>query len=226
MPSPQSDVFLSYASADRSRALQVAKALEASGLSVWWDRNISAGQTFDEVIERELESARTVVVLWSNVSVASEWVKNEAARAAERGVLVPAVIDQVKLPLEFRRRQTADLSAWRGDVSEEGFTALLTGIMHSRSTGGSVLPQRIPQGPSRRWSRRGLLIACALTAGAALALGTYFGCCLEAEATVPSMKRLKNEFQRLLIQSAGFGIIPGERSGSSSKMAIPSRLNR
>ncbi len=53
---------------------------------MWWDRKILAGQAFDQTIERELETAKSVVVLWSRHSIASEWVRNEAAVAAERGV--------------------------------------------------------------------------------------------------------------------------------------------
>jgi len=64
---------------------------------VWWDRKIIAGQTFDQVIAHELETAKSVVVLWSKDSISSEWVKNEAAVAAERGVLVPALIDLVQV---------------------------------------------------------------------------------------------------------------------------------
>ena len=109
------DVFISYASEDRDRAAKLASALGERGWSVWWDRKIVAGQAFDHAIERELETARSVVALWSIHSVASEWVKNEASVASERGVLVPALIDRVKLPLEFRRKQTADLISWDGD---------------------------------------------------------------------------------------------------------------
>jgi hypothetical protein len=43
-------------------------------------------------------------------------------------VLVPALIDRVKPPLEFRRRQTADLVAWGGHPGHEGFKALCGGI--------------------------------------------------------------------------------------------------
>jgi TIR domain len=122
------DVFISYASEDRTRAKKLAEALEAKGFSVWWDRNIIAGQTYDVVIERELETATSVVVLWSKHSVISEWVKNEAQVAVERGRLVPALIDAVKPPLEFRRKQTVDLVDWNGDLGHPGLDTLHRGI--------------------------------------------------------------------------------------------------
>jgi hypothetical protein len=122
------DVFISYARKDRDAARALASAFESRGWSVWWDRDIIAGETFDQAIERELGAARAVVVLWSSQSVGSEWVKNEVAFAVERGALVPAVIDDAKPPLEFRRRQTADLTGWRGEGGHEGFDALLEGV--------------------------------------------------------------------------------------------------
>ena len=119
------DIFISYASPNRERARALAEVLTAQGWSVWWDRAIVTGQAFDHAIEQALEAARCVVVLWSAEAVASEWVKNEAAAAAERGVLLPARLDDVRLPLEFRRRQTADLQGWTAsDLDHEGFAAL------------------------------------------------------------------------------------------------------
>jgi hypothetical protein len=166
-----SDVFLSYAAEDRDRAARLAIALGVLGWSVWWDRKIIAGEAFDRAIERELESAKCVVVLWSKQSIASEWVKNEAAAASERNVLVPAAIDGVKLPLEFRRRQTADLVDWKGEPAHAGFQALCEGI--ANTIGGSLPPQAAPpEGKAvlrrPRWTRAAMALVVV-----AVAIGLY-----------------------------------------------------
>lgn len=57
------DLFLSYASADRDLAKALASVLQHNGWSVWWDRAIPPGKTFDEVIETALGAAKCVVVL-------------------------------------------------------------------------------------------------------------------------------------------------------------------
>ena len=153
------DVFLSYANEDRERAATLARSLEAAGWSVWWDRKIVAGHAFDEAIERELETARSVVVLWSRSSVTSEWVKNEAAAAAERDVLVPASIERVRLPLEFRRKQTVDLADWTGDTTHEGFQALSAGIADRVGQTSAPSSRQVPTARTpRQMSRRGLLL--------------------------------------------------------------------
>jgi hypothetical protein len=136
------DIFLSYASADRERAKVLAEALATQGWSVWWDRTIPPGRQFDEVIEEELTAAGCVVVLWSRASVASSWVKTEASEAMERRVLVPALIEEVKIPLEFRRLQAADLSRWqpgRADAQlDEFFRAIAAQLDRGGRRGAGV----------------------------------------------------------------------------------------
>ena len=114
-----SDIFISYVRDDRPIAQKLAQALETQGWSVWWDRRIPAGRTFDEVIEEAIDGARSVVVLWSKNSVASRWVRTEAAEGAERNTLVPILIElDLKIPLAFRRIHAADLNGWDGEDTE------------------------------------------------------------------------------------------------------------
>lgn len=120
-----SDIFISYARADKDRAELLAEAFSRQGWSVWWDREIPPGKSFDETIESALNSARCIIVLWSKDSVSSRWVKTEAAEGAERGILVPALIDKVQIPLEFKRIEAADLSDWQGDSHHSEFDQLL-----------------------------------------------------------------------------------------------------
>ena len=111
------DVFLSYARDDLGTAKLVATALSACGWTVWWDRTIPPGRTFDDVLEEALDRARCVVVLWSKKSVTSHWVKAEAAEGIRREILVPVLLETVKIPLEFRRVQAADLTGWKGEAA-------------------------------------------------------------------------------------------------------------
>jgi TIR domain len=111
-----SDIFISYAREDRNKAKAFAELFQQQDWSVWWDRNIPPGRSFDEVIEEALGAAKCVVVLWSKNSASSDWVKGEAAEALQRKILVPVRIEAANVPLEFRRLQTVDLSDWKGDA--------------------------------------------------------------------------------------------------------------
>ncbi|MBL8290633.1 MAG: toll/interleukin-1 receptor domain-containing protein [Bryobacterales bacterium] len=124
------DVFLSYDRDDRARAESVAKALQANGLSVWWDVRIPTGKTFDEVIEHEVSVAACMIVLWSSASVSSRWVKEEADEGLRRNILMPVLIDPVTIPMGFRRIQAAELINWTGDDADERFQKLLADIAH------------------------------------------------------------------------------------------------
>ena len=123
-----SDIFISYASADRDRARMLADALAKRGYSVWWDRTIPPGRVFDEVIQEAIQDARCMVVLWSADSVRSNWVKTEAAEGAARGMLVPALVGEAAPPIEFKRIQSANLSHWNGDEADGEYSNLLASI--------------------------------------------------------------------------------------------------
>ena len=106
------DIFLSYASEDTSKAVELARVLQSDGWSVWWDRNISPGQDFEIEIDMALSQARAVVVLWSVFSVSSNWVRNEAREAKEANKLIPVMLDEARIPLSYRSLNTIDLRQW------------------------------------------------------------------------------------------------------------------
>ncbi len=119
------DIFISYSREDRETARYFSQCFSEQGFSVWWDAALHSGETFDEVIERELRAARAVVVLWSPRSVASRWVRAEATIADRRKTLVPVVIEACDRPIIFELTHTVDLSAWSGDVADKLFQILL-----------------------------------------------------------------------------------------------------
>jgi len=118
------DIFISYSRQDKSRVAPLVAALEAEGWSVWWDPEIAPGEEFDGLISRELDAARSLVVVWTAASVDSRWVRGEARDAADRGVLVPVRLDNSRLPIDFRAVHTTDLDGWNDDRESPAFKGL------------------------------------------------------------------------------------------------------
>jgi hypothetical protein len=122
------DIFISYAREDRSRIEPLANFLEGLGWSVFWDRTIPAGKTWRQVIGEALRNARSVIVAWSQKSIESEWVQEEADRGLKRNVLIPILIDDVDPPLGFGIIQAADLVKWDPAQSSPEFEKLIADI--------------------------------------------------------------------------------------------------
>ena len=77
------DIFVSYKAEDRRRVAPLVEALEADGLSVWWDAEIGGGDEWRDAIQRHLDEARCVIVVWSKRSIGPEghFDRDEATRA-------------------------------------------------------------------------------------------------------------------------------------------------
>ena len=118
------EVFISYARDDEQVARRLAKALQASGLKVWWDADLPAHRAYSEEIERNLAAARAVVVLWSKTAAKSQWVRAEADFARNAGKLVQAQVDGTLPPMPFNQIQCADLKGWRGNPKHRGWAKL------------------------------------------------------------------------------------------------------
>jgi Domain of unknown function (DUF4062)/TIR domain len=126
---PGPEIFVSYAHEDAAMAESIATRLGKERWSVFWDREIPVGLTWDDIVEKALDTAKCVVVLWSSTSRDSEWVRIEANEGAERGILAPALLEDVKIPLRFRRIQAANLAGWTPQANDTpGLLALLAAI--------------------------------------------------------------------------------------------------
>jgi TolB-like protein/Tfp pilus assembly protein PilF len=151
-------VFLSYSREDRAKAQAIVGALEARGLTVWWDGLIEGGREFADRIEQALTSADAIVVLWSPASIHSHWVRDEAANGRDRGRMVPVTIGAVEPPLGFRQLQHIDLTKWRGRRDAREIEQLCRAI-----EGVSATPLREFRPPARDsragFSRRKMMVA-------------------------------------------------------------------
>ena len=122
------DIFISYSREERPAARHFAESFAQEGFAVWWDAALRSGETFDEVIERELRAAKAVVVLWSPRSVASRWVRAEATLADRANKLVPVIIESCSLPIIFELTQAADLANWGGDTADPRWQTLVSDL--------------------------------------------------------------------------------------------------
>lgn len=156
------DVFLSYARPDALTARRVAEELESTGRSVWYDSELPAHRPFGDVIATELEAAGSVLVLWSESAVQSQWVRSEADRARELGKILQARLDTARLPMPFEQIQCANLTSWRRGSANVGWSQVLKSV--EALVGALTNP--IAPVPSHRGgiSRRTLLFAGAATA--------------------------------------------------------------
>jgi hypothetical protein len=174
-----SDIFISYASADREHARVLAEHLAQLGWTVWWDRDIQAGKTFAGVIESEIDRAHCVIVLWSNASVGSRWVRDEANEGLKRDVLVPVLIDPIAPPLGFRSIHAASIVGWNNDDSSPVFRELvrnLAGVLGPPPAGGLPASDRddrprprpdVREHKRRSWLNVGAAAVLVLVIGAA-----------------------------------------------------------
>jgi hypothetical protein len=196
-----SQIFISYASEDRGHAKALAEVLEGLGFSTWWDRKIPFGKAYDEVIAESLAAARCVLVLWTGASVESRWVRSEASEAAAREALIPVLIEAgVKIPLEFRLLQAADLSEWRSDPDYPELKALVAQI--EARLAGPAAPAPPPASAARgthRTARERTTVA----------------------ALLPSALAAR---RRRLLQFAGFFLIPSILILAAATLAMTWRI--
>lgn len=169
-------IFLSYAREDRAFAETLARVLGQAGHDVWWDRHIDGGEEFASEIEAALDKAEAVLVAWSEHSIKSRWVRDEASVGGDTGRLVPVTVDGSRPPMGFRQFHTLDLAGWKGARSDKRTGELLRSV-ERRLKAGNAIGALAPQPPvsvSRpRLGARQLALA-ATFAAVTLVSGYYY----------------------------------------------------
>ena len=94
-------------------------------------------------------------------------MKTEAAEGASRHLLVPAVIDDVLIPIEFRRIQAANLRDWTGDLSDPEFEGLMQSVERLSRSAGQAAPPRLDHRAPGGLVRTALRISPRAAAGVA-----------------------------------------------------------
>lgn len=182
-------VFISYDREDAARARPIAAALQKAGHSVWWDRDIKGGAQYSKEIEQALDAAEAVVVLWSEHSVESAWVRDEAAAGRDSGRLVPLRLDDAGAPLGFRQYQSIDLRSWSGR-GRPPLDSVLAAIDSIASTPSGRTAQETPARADRRLPKQRLnhkLIAIAMAIVGAIAVAALLWQPWRAKFDAPSV---------------------------------------
>ncbi len=160
------DIFISYKKEDAGRVVRIVEGLREAGFSVWWDHGIAPGSNWDQSIQTELNAAKMVVAVWSELSISAPWVKEEAGVGKARGALLPVRIDDVNAPLGFGLIQHADLIDWDGDTDDKHwkhFLAATRAVMSGEPVKGLERPVKKKNG----WLKiLPIFAVCLLAAGA------------------------------------------------------------
>lgn len=105
-------VFISHASKDKEEIVEIIRKLEDYYyVKVWVSyRDIVAGE-WDREIENALNSATHVVVIASEASIESSYVRAEVEYALDNDkTVIPVKIERVRLPLRWHTLQNFDLT--------------------------------------------------------------------------------------------------------------------
>lgn len=122
------DVFISYSRENKDRVAQIAHAVQAAGYELWWDAELPPHRSYGDVITEKIGSAKAAIVVWSQQSAQSEWVRAEADVARNQKKLVQTAIDDVMPPLPFNQIQFAELADWNGDPEHRGWRKVLMSL--------------------------------------------------------------------------------------------------
>lgn len=105
-------IFFSYSRSDSAFVLKLAKDLRDAGVPVWLDQlDIAPGSHWDASIQKALQTSKTLLIILSPNSVASENVMDEVSYALEEDKrVIPILLSNCDTPFRLRRLQRIDFT--------------------------------------------------------------------------------------------------------------------
>lgn len=118
-----STIFISHSSKDQKVARAICSALESRGLKCWLaSRDVGAGDNFQESIVRAIQSAKVMVLVFTDNANNSAEIKKELALASQNKLaVIPAraedVVPTAALAYELATRQWINLfQDWESEI--------------------------------------------------------------------------------------------------------------
>jgi hypothetical protein len=142
------EVFVSYASKDRSKVLALADQLERAGISVWRDQaRVLGGENYGPKIVRAIKDAKVLLLCCSDASMRSKNVKQEIQLAWHYNVpYFPVLLEDVSYPeqVEYWLQGWQYVPLHDGDL-EQAMPRILDGLRAAGvGVGASVVGDRPP----------------------------------------------------------------------------------
>jgi YARHG domain/TIR domain len=142
------DVFISYSRTNQDMVRRLADAVKRLGYDVWWDDELPPHLSYGDVITEKIGAAKAAIVVWSQGSAGSEWVRAEADLARNQKKLIQTSIDDCMPPMPFNQIQFASIGDWDGVSDHSGWrkvqaslTALCGPPPRGAEAGGGVPSQ-------------------------------------------------------------------------------------
>jgi TolB-like protein len=186
------EVFISYASDDRARILDLLERLREAGVSVWIDQmGIEGATMWSQEIVEAIDNCKVLILAISKRSTESENVVKELALASERRKnILPVCLDSSGIPksMEYQLAGIQRVEYFAG-AEEQGLLAMIrsmaklgVSVSAEASDAAANAPGFISHGPSHHIGSSGAKIEgagwvkiwAAVAGVALLAVGMFF----------------------------------------------------
>ena len=98
-------------------------------MGCWLDEQIPVGSAWPNELEKALDIAKGVIVLWTKEACESEWVRKEANYALKQNKLFSIKLEDCNIPAQFSEIEAAVLIGWKVELDHPEWTNLLNSLV-------------------------------------------------------------------------------------------------